>query len=59
MTLEGPEWMVWRDAPGFNQRLRARFDDPDVLRRAWGCRTTAGTGSTDFDLTYTRVRRPQ
>jgi hypothetical protein len=55
MTLEDSEWTVWRDAPGFNQRFRARFDGPAVIRGAWEVSDNGLHWRHDFDLTYTRV----
>jgi hypothetical protein len=46
MTFAGGTWTVWRDAPGFNQRLIATFDAAATPSPAAGSgRTTARPGS--------------
>jgi hypothetical protein len=56
MTLEGRDWRMWRDAPGFGQRFIATFDESgDVITGAWELCRDGETWEPDFDMTYTRI----
>lgn len=56
MTFDGHVWKVWRDAPGFAQRLTATFSaDGRTITGQWELSTDNTTWTPDFDLTYTKV----
>src|SRR5262249_47285760 len=56
MALEGREWRIWRDAPGFGQRFIARFDESgDVISGAWELSRDGESWQHDYDMTYTRI----
>jgi hypothetical protein len=56
MTLEGGEWKLWRDAPGFSQRFTGTFSgDGQTISGAWEINTDDATWEKDFDITYRRI----
>jgi hypothetical protein len=56
MTFAGGTWTIWRDAPGFNQRLTARFRaGGDTITGRWERSDDGTTWFTDFDFEYTRI----
>ena len=59
MSLQGGDWRLWRDAPGFSQRFSARIDpDGQVIRGRWEKSLDGGkTWEHDFNLDYLRVPR--
>ena len=56
MSLSNGVWKLWRDAPGFSQRLTGTFSDDG---NAITCRLEKSRDGShwehDFDLTYTKV----
>jgi hypothetical protein len=56
MSLRDGVWKLWRDAPGFSQRLTGTFSDDG---NAITCRLEKSRDGShwehDFDLTYTKV----
>jgi hypothetical protein len=58
MTLDGATWTLERDAPDpFPQRFSGTFsDDGNTISARWEKREAGEDWSTDFDLTYRRVR---
>ena len=57
MTLEGPQWTMWRETPGFTQRFTAQFDpDMQTIRGQWEKSIDRGRSwEHDFDIDYVRV----
>jgi hypothetical protein len=57
MRLDGPEWTMWREAPGFSQRFTGRFsDDGRTIWAKWERSDDGTTWEHDFDMTYRRVQ---
>ena len=57
MSVSETEWKLWREGAPFAQRFTGRFEDGG--RRIFGRWDKAEDGvnyTTDFDLTYVRVR---
>ena len=56
MSLECPDWRMWREAPDFSQRFSAQIDaDGEVMRGRWEKSTDGGkTWQHDFNLDYIR-----
>lgn len=55
MTLAEGEWIVWRYAPGFDQRFTGTFSpDRDTVDGRWEMSRDGVTWQLDFELTYTR-----
>jgi hypothetical protein len=55
--LEGNVWRLSRDAPGFDQRLEARFsEDGDEFGGTWDLAEEPGHWKPDLAITYRRVR---
>jgi hypothetical protein len=56
MSLQGPVWRIWRNAPGFNQRFEGRIDvDAGIIKAHWEQSEDGQTWGHDFDVTYTRA----
>jgi hypothetical protein len=57
MSLEGPLWRMWRDAPGFSQRFSAQIGpDGQMVRGRWEKSSDQGkTWEHDFNLDYVRA----
>jgi hypothetical protein len=56
MTLTGNAWTMWRDAPGFNQRLTATIsDDATTIAGKWERSDDGDDWFVDFDFRYTKV----
>jgi hypothetical protein len=56
MSLDEDGWRVWRDAPGFSQRLEGRFaDDGNSLTGLWKLSRDDSTWDDDLEITYRRV----
>jgi hypothetical protein len=59
-AIEGDTWTIGRDAPGFNQRYRGTISaDGDTVAGAYERSGDGVRWEKDFDLTYTRVSRPE
>ena len=57
MSLEGGQWKMWRDAPGFSQRYVGTFsEDKNSITARWEKSSDGLNWEHDFDMTYTRVR---
>ena len=57
MTFADHVWTMWRDAPGFGQRLTATLSaDGDTIEGKWEMSRDGVTWNLDFELTYTRMR---
>jgi hypothetical protein len=55
MTLEGREWKLWRESPGFWQRyVGVISDDGTTITGAWDASADGREWRHDFDLTYVR-----
>jgi hypothetical protein len=56
MAFADRTWTVWRDAPGFNQRLTATLDaGGDTITGRWERSDDGATWFTDFEFVYTRI----
>ncbi len=56
MSLEGKIWRLWRDSPGFFQRMTGTFSDDLNSVSVHGEKSSDGSNwEQDLDLTYTRV----
>jgi hypothetical protein len=56
MTLADGVLTIWRDAPGFFQRLTATFSDGGAtFTGRWDRSPEGATWVTDFDFVYTRI----
>ncbi len=57
MSLEIGVWKMWRDSPGFLQRVTAMFSADGTTITGHGERSRDGTTwEQDLDVTYTRKR---
>jgi ketosteroid isomerase-like protein len=58
MTLDDGVWKLWRDDPNpFPQRFTGTFDEAgDTISARWEKKEAGSDWSTDFDMTYRRVR---
>ena len=55
MSLEGGVWKMWRDAPGFSQRMTGTFSDAGNTIPWHGELSYDGsTWEQDLDITFTR-----
>ncbi len=55
MRLEGDVWTMWRDSPGFSQRMTGRFSAEGNTITVHGELSRDGaTWEQDLDVTYTR-----
>jgi hypothetical protein len=51
------QWKLWREGEPFPQRFTGRFtDDGRTIVGRWGKAEDGTNYTTDFNLTYTRVR---
>jgi hypothetical protein len=56
MTIEGWDWKLWREAPGFWQRYSAVIsDDGTRITGAWEASVDGQEWRHDFDLTYVKT----
>jgi hypothetical protein len=57
MSIDDNEWRLWREGEPFPQRFTGRFEDGGsrVVGR-WEKAEDGTNYTTDFDLTYTRIR---
>ena len=56
MTLDGGEWKIWRQAPGFWQRYTGMIsDDGTTITGAWEGSPDGREWTHDFGLTYTKT----
>jgi|tagenome__1003787_1003787.scaffolds.fasta_scaffold20536434_1 hypothetical protein len=57
MTFADREWIIWRYAPGFDQRFTGTLSaDGDTVNGRWEMSRDGVTWNVDFELTYTRMR---
>jgi hypothetical protein len=55
MTFADGGWMIWREAPGFNQRFTGTVSaDGTTVDARWEMSRDGETWNLDFELTYTR-----
>ncbi|HYJ00151.1 MAG TPA: hypothetical protein VEX36_10835 [Thermoleophilaceae bacterium] len=55
VAMEGDTLRMWRDAPGFSQRLEAKLsDDGGTLAGVWQLSRDDETWDDDLAITYTR-----
>ncbi len=55
MSLEGRVWRMWRESPGFSQRLTGTFSDDGNTITGHGELSRDGSNwEPDLDVTYTR-----
>ena len=56
MTLDGREWKLWREEPGFWQRYTGVIsEDGAAIRGAWDASADGREWTHDFDLTYVKT----
>ena len=56
MTLDGREWKIWREAPGFWQRYTGVIsDDGTTITGAWDGSPDGREWKHDFGLTYIKT----
>lgn len=56
VTLEGREWRLWREAPGFWQRYTGAIsDDGTTITGAWEASADGREWRHDFDLTHVKT----
>jgi hypothetical protein len=56
MTLEGREWKLWREEPGFWQRYTGAIsEDGTTITGAWEASANGREWRHDFDLTYIKT----
>ncbi len=56
MSFEGKIWRLWRDSPGFSQRMTGKISDDLKSITMHGEKSSDGSHwEQDLDLTYTRV----
>ena len=57
MTFADGEWIIWRYAPGFDQRFTGTLSaDGNAIEGRWEMSKDGMTWNVDFELTYTRMR---
>jgi hypothetical protein len=57
MTLSGGIWTLWRDFPGFSQRLHGTFsENNNTITARWEKSSDGSKWEHDFDITYTRSK---
>jgi hypothetical protein len=55
VSLEGGVWKMWRDSPGFSQRMTGTFsEDGDTITVHGELSRDASHWEQDLDVTYTR-----
>ncbi|MEU1982717.1 hypothetical protein [Nocardia sp. NPDC019395] len=58
-AFTGPLWRVWRDAPGYSQRLTGNLDETgNTLRATWersDAEFDPRTWEHELDIVYTRI----
>jgi hypothetical protein len=56
MRVDGDEWTLWREAPGFHQRFIGTFgDDGRTIAGRWEASEDGRDFAVDFELTYRRL----
>lgn len=56
MSLEGSVWKMWRDTPGFSQRMTGTFSEDGNTITCRGALSRDGSHwEQDLDVTYTRI----
>lgn len=59
MSIDASEWKLWRTGEPFPQRFSATIsDDGNTVVGRWEKAEDKRNYTTDFDLTYRRVREP-
>jgi hypothetical protein len=57
MSLEGGVWRMWRDAPGFAQRMTGTFsDDGNTITHYGELSRDGASWEPDLQVTYTRMQ---
>ncbi len=57
MSLQGGIWKMWRESPGFSQRLTGSFSDDGNTITVHGELSRDGANwERDLDVTYTRKK---
>lgn len=57
MSLKNGIWKIWRETPGFSQRLTGTFSqDNTTIKASWEKSSDGSHWEHDFDLTYIKVR---
>ncbi len=57
MSFSDGIWKIWRNSPGFSQRVEGKFsDDGNSIVAYWEKSSDGSTWEHDFDVTYTRVK---
>ena len=57
MSLVNGIWKMWRDAPGFSQRMTGTIDDDrSTIAVHWEKSDNGSDWEPDLDVTYTKVR---
>ena len=55
MSVDGDEWRLWRDAPGFSQRFAGRFTDHDnAIVGQWQLCQDEAHWNDDLTITFRR-----
>ena len=58
MSLEGGVWQMWRESPGFSQRMTATFSDDGNTITSHGALSRDGSNwEQDLDVTYSRMKQ--
>lgn len=58
MTLEGGVWKMWRESPGFSQRITGTFsEDANTITSHGELSRDGSTWEGDLSVTYTRRRQ--
>ncbi len=57
MTLSGDTWRLWRDSPGFSQRMTGKVSgDGDTITVQGELARNGSSWEQDLDVIYTRMR---
>ena len=57
VSMDGAEWRIWREAPGFSQRFTGTLSDAgDTVVGRWDLRKEDETWVGDLAITYRRLR---
>ena len=57
MSLEGGVWKMWRESPGFSQRMTGTFSDDGNIITSLGALLRDGSNwEQDLNVTYTRMK---
>lgn len=59
MSMENGIWKMWRDSPGFSQRMTGRFSgDGNTITVRGELSRDGSKWEPDLDITYTRIDAP-